>query len=159
MASIADLQLILKQKHIPTDISHDILCMVFQMEHRDKVQRSHLLKDVVATAHRKGLLGDSDLETTINHYYNCDCCIRHQIRKPCITPEGLSIMTKPCVFKQSVYDDVDEYGEPYCKCTCRHLARWHTRSWLKKNTDWGPITNWSRSKYSLAIYQAQLNYY
>ena len=159
MPSIAELQLILKQKHLPADISHDILCMVFQMEHRDKVQRSHLLKDVVATAHLNNLLGDSDLETTINHYYNCDCCIRHQIRKPCITPEGLSIMTKPCVFKQSVYDDVDEYGEAYCQCKCRHLARWHTRSWLKKNTDWGPITNWSRQRYSLAIYQAQFNYY
>ena len=159
MISTPQLKWVLQQKNVPSDVASNILLDVFHMEHRDKVQRSQLLKSVVDTAHRKNLLGDSDLETTVNHYYNCDCCIRHQIRKPCITPDGLTIITKPCVFKQSEYDDVDQYGEAYCQCKCRHLARWHTRKWLEKNTDWGPITNWSRSKYSLAIYQAQLNYY
>ena len=151
MASIADLQLILKQKHIPAEIAHDILCLVFQMEHRDKVQRLYLHDLVVDEVHAKNLLGDSDLETSIHYYLGCNCCQRHQINKACITPDGLIIITRACVFKQTRYYDIDdEIGLP-CSCDCRHTGRQIARKWIENEGDWGPRHQWTRSQLRLML--------
>ena len=151
MASTTDLQLILKQKHIPADISHKILCMVFQMEHRDKVHRLYLYDSVIEKAHAKNLLGDSDLETSINYYLGCNCCQRHQINKPCITSDGLVIITRACVFKPTRYYDIDDEINQRCKCDCRHMGRRNARKWMEKESDWGPMNQWERSQYKLMI--------
>ncbi len=141
MTSIADLQLILKQKHLPADISHDILCMVFQMEHRDKVQRLYLHDSVIERAHAKNLLGYSDLETSVNYYLGCNCCQRHQTNKACITPEGLIIITRACVFKPTRYDDIDDEIDERCKCDCRHRGRRNARKWMEKKKQLGSHTS------------------
>ena len=154
MASIADLQLILKQKHIPTDISHDILCMVFQMEHRDKVHRLYLHDYIMDKVHKKKVTDDYDLEITINFYFDCNCCMRHQYNKPRMTDDGLTIVTKSCVFNPSwVYDYGLRWNEqgndfPECDCQCRRLSRWCARKCLVKTTNWGPIENWPHHRYT-----------
>jgi len=151
MASTTDLQLILKQKHIPADISHEILCMVFQMEHRDKVHRLYLYDSVIERAHAKNLLGISDLETSVNYYLGCNCCQRHQINKACIMPEGLIIITRSCVFKPTRYDDIDDEINNYCTCDCRHIGRRNARKWMENKGDWGPIHQWTHSQFRLMI--------
>ena len=151
MASIADLQLILKQKHIPTDISHDILCMVFQMEHRDKVHRLYLHDSVIEKAHAKAYLGMSDLETSVNYYLGCNCCQRHQLNKAYITSGGLVIITRACVFKPTRYDDIDDEIDQRCTCNCRHMGRQYARKWMEKKGGWGPMNQWRHSQYRLMI--------
>lgn len=65
----------------------------------------------------------------INWYYDCRCCQRHQVHKPCICNMGygdeLCIVTKPEAFLHS-------WGlNNNCQCQCRHNARWLARSWLQ----------------------------
>lgn len=57
----------------------------------------------------------------MNWYYDCRCCQRHQIHKPCITENELCIVTKPEAFlyREHHYDD--------CHCQCRHNARYLAR--------------------------------
>ena len=53
-------------------------------------------------------------------YFNCHCCLRHQVNKPAWIQAGW--IETEC--KQSVYKK-SEFLE--CECDCRHELRWMAR--------------------------------
>lgn len=65
------------------------------------------------------------IPVAIKWYYECTCCQKHQVQKPCIINNGLCIITKPEAFF---------CGEQYnneCECVCRHKGRWLARTWME----------------------------
>lgn len=151
MSILIILDSLFTQKRIPSDVANNIMIMIYHMEHRDQVKQTRLHQQVLKSVFDKNLLGHSDLETTINHYFDCNCCQHHQNSKACIKDGELVIMTKPCVFKPWVYD-TDE--NMMCECDCRHQTRMHARDWLQQSPAHygdGPIYNWSKSLFSLGL--------
>lgn len=66
----------------------------------------------------------NQIPNAINWYYDCQCCQRHQVHKPCIADGELCIVTKPQAFFCR-----DNHNN--CQCDCRHKARWLARCWMQ----------------------------
>ena len=77
---------------------------------------------------------------SIKRYYDCECCLRHQVQKPYIVENELIIVTKP-----RVYDDTGFDIKYNCYCTCRHKARYLSRYWNEIiNMETGRETDYER---------------
>ena len=63
---------------------------------------------------------------SIKRFYDCECCLRHQIEKPIIFENELFIITKP-----KVYDYPDCELRYKCNCPCRYKARHLARDWME----------------------------
>ena len=67
----------------------------------------------------------NQIPNAMNWYYDCQCCQRHQVQKPCICNGELCIVTKPEAFFCRDNHNHD------CQCDCRHRARWLARCWMQ----------------------------
>ena len=67
----------------------------------------------------------NQIPNAMNWYYDCQCCQRHQVQKPCIVDGELCIVTKPQAFFCR-----DNHNHN-CQCDCRHRARWLARCWMQ----------------------------
>ena len=67
----------------------------------------------------------NQIPNAMNWYYDCRCCQRHQVQKPCICGGELCIVTKPEAFFCRDNHNHD------CQCDCRHRARWLARCWME----------------------------
>jgi len=63
---------------------------------------------------------------SMKRYYDCECCLRHQVLKPYIFENELFMVTK-----LKVYDDTGFDIKYNCYCACRHLARNLARDWME----------------------------
>jgi len=163
---------ILNDRGLPATVAHQILLMVYHQEHR-KALTTNMQYEIVDAAFSRtsnvpidiggneseNLETDNDVvyssyvgcvadpKKATNHFYNCDCCEKHQYNKAVIAIDGLFIVTKPCVFTAFRYTGrvppeqwyTNAYGDDgvRCHCNCRHTGREAARIWLKQTTGFG----------------------
>ena len=131
---------------LPEGIAHKILLMIYHVEHRELLD--DMKWDIADRAFGNNKpLCEEDPKTATNHFYDCDCCEKHQYNKAVITDVGLMICTKPTIFTAFRYSGrvppeqwyIDLYGDDgeTCHCICRHSGRDCARMWLKQEEGHG----------------------
>ena len=83
---------ILTKGGLPEGIAHNILLMVYHAEHRELLD--DMKWDIADRAFCNSTLCEEDPKTATNHFYDCNCCEKHQYNKAVITDVGLMICTK-----------------------------------------------------------------
>ena len=122
-------------KNLPIEVCDKIILIVYFGEHATKIRLIKLHDELVRKVMRQWdrRLYEFDPETLCQYWFNCMCCKKHQINKGYIDENGVSIITKPCVFKDNqTYNSDFTFGHE-CRCCCRHFTRMALRKYLKKN--------------------------
>ena len=123
---------------LPDDIVHNIIIMVYGMEHIQKVDSLRLNHDIKAYALSFETIRSIDPQNACKFWHNCRCCKAHQINKGLIFHNGApAIITRPIVFNpNAIYwgnvpptprfhnqAHIDNHNGARCYCHCRHWTR------------------------------------